>query len=947
MERPGDLEHEVLRNACVARVVRLLTKPCVRCIVGILWFGLVTIGAIVTPDAVKSMTTIVPPVKGTASYDASKAMQLYFPDVPLSNAVLVESLTNAPLLWFKEASTCRLRPSIKNTSDNLQLHTKCQSPNALGGGCLTSNDFIDQVGNLTKEALDRTGWPVQDVNKILEQMGTQIKNRIKFNISECPVATDLTPKWSALAANLTTGLFGRFDNCMSQVLSFNSLPAQNLSIFQGKVDNYTLNISIEIPAGLMWSILKKQLLAASETKMLIAVATSCASGFIDPGSDVAKAVLKAVEDVVAAGVSPNVRTRVSSQASMMESILDGVQETMGVSTKTLPAALLILAVMVGNLRLVICTVVNLIGCILLSMLLVWPMTKAYHVSTSAPSMMIAVALGMSIDYSLFLLTRFQKEMLSGRSPGKSVEIMLCTSGKIILISGLTLLLCFLMMLYLPAEFIANLGISSALTVFSSILAALTITPVMLLSCPYFFGNNKCWGLSFGGCGCCCRCFRRRGARTSLDSEDQLSVQFAPGSIETLSHTEALNRRMEKSCWPKFASAVQRLALPIFIVLVSIAVPFGYFSVPKMTYSAGLIPFMPTNAEATKTIQVLQDAFGVGAIFPTTLLVIPPEEETETPEKLARWLIRACKALQEMATTVNATRESGSPPFTASAFMGPMIVGGQCIPMMGMSQWSNVSHFYSATQVQITYPIDPFTSEGQAWVSNMRDAFAKHSDVATWHLQGAGPEQMDAAHETFNAFPFMLGLMMIVVLVLIGISFRSLIAPLRAVFCILWMLVMTFGLAVYVFQDGWFDFLGWEQLGSRSTGSMSWVSPCVSCSIIVGLGLDYDIFYSECVLEECEHGHSDTDAAVRALSETANTISAAGLIMAMAFGALLLSSTPMLNELSFLLVLGVLIDCFISTKIIMPAAMKLLGNRNFWPHKFPRRCQQRSGIENAT
>merc|ERR1711972_1211715 len=175
----------------------------------------------------------------------------------------------------------------------------------------------------------------------------------------------------------------------------------------------------------------------------------------------------------------------------------------------------------------------------------------------------------------------------------------------------------------------------------------------------------------------------------------------------------------------------------------------------------------------------------------------------------------------------------------------------------------------ATQISMTYQVDPFSSMGQEWVKRLRRATSKHSEVGRWHVSGEGPTQMDAAAITFAKFPLMIFLMMLVVFVLIGLSFGSLVAPLRAIVCLTWMLAVTFGLSTCVFQDGALNWLNWAQLSARSSGAMSWMSPSISCSVLVGLGLDYDIFYSEQV------------AAVRALAATANTISAAGVIMMVA------------------------------------------------------------------
>merc|ERR1712048_1366812 len=98
---------------------------------------------------------------------------------------------------------------------------------------------------------------------------------------------------------------------------------------------------------------------------------------------------------------------------------------------------------------------------------------------------------------------------------------------------------------------------------------------------------------------------------------------------------------------------------------------------------------------------------------------------------------------------------------------------------------------------------------------------------------------------------------------------------------------------------------------QRVSGMNWMSPCIAFPIVVGLGLDYDIFYTERVLEECEKGMCEKQAAIKALEATANTISAAGTIMVIAFMLLLMSSTPTLNEVAFLLIVGVLIDCFLT------------------------------------
>lgn len=939
------------RERGLARMLGFLFNPSGRIAVALLWLALVAGGLAVMKDFLAELEANVPAVPGTVSYEAQDTMLKFFPVKTVQNAVLVQSKDKQPLVNFLEGSTCKLELQLANgtgyTPDGFGLTLVCQNLTALGGGCIRSADLLVELEQLVEKLVSEAESGKLPFN-ISKDQGDSYIDLFKIalpmlaanlpEIDHCPLqgAGTLTKDWHDLVESINRTLVNQFPQCEHQIVSFLSAPEKSVSktVNLGDYGLGTKNLTITavIPAGNFWDFLRTQILTPDGATMLVAAITNTCDGkAVLPGSQPDKDVAKALE-VTAKTAPTTLMAKVSSQSVMMDAIQAGITETMDLSTLTLPFALLILAGMAGNLRLIICTLVNLIACLAAAILFMYPVAKQLTVSTTAPSLMIAVALGMSIDYSLFLLTRFQKEVNAGRPAERAAEIMLGTSGKIVLVSGMTLLLCFLMMLVLPASFIATMGVSAAFTVFTAITAALTLTPTLLLTFPSFFGSSRNWGLSTDGC--CCRRVRAR-SMSSGPMEGMSANLNQSHSNSELDHTEVLNQAMAKSCWPKYGAAIQRFSLPVLLVLVAIAVPFGILSLPKLGYSAGLVPFMPADADATLTVHSLVDAFGSGALFPTTLLIVPPRERVATNDAQKQWLTDSCEALRMIAHDVNS--DPDVPPFTPAAFTGAMMISGNCSQLgAGIGQmWSDVGGEYAATKVTVSYQVDPFSTQGQAWVTRMRDALSKHPTIGTWYLAGEGPNQMDAAHETFKAFPFMIALMMGVVLVLIGISFKSLIAPFRAVFCLLWMLVMTFGAAICVFQMGALEWLDFSQLGQRNAGAMSWMSPMISFPVIVGLGLDYDIFFTECVLEECEYGYCEQDAVIRALTDTANTISAAGLIMMLAFGALLLCSTPTLNEIAFLLILGILIDCFITTKVIMPAAMYWLGRLNFWPHKLPK------------
>ena len=103
--------------------------------------------------------------------------------------------------------------------------------------------------------------------------------------------------------------------------------------------------------------------------------------------------------------------------------------------------------------------------------------------------------------------------------------------------------------------------------------------------------------------------------------------------------------------------------------------------------------------------------------------------------------------------------------------------------------------------------------------------------------------------------------------------------------------------------------------------------------LVGVALDYDIFYVEAVLEHCRSGSTPKEASLSALNQTANTITAAGIIMIIAFVPLLLSSTLVMRQIGFMAVVGLAISSGWSTKVVAPLWLQMLDSCSFWPRSF--------------
>jgi uncharacterized membrane protein YdfJ with MMPL/SSD domain len=169
--------------------------------------------------------------------------------------------------------------------------------------------------------------------------------------------------------------------------------------------------------------------------------------------------------------------------------------------------------------------------------------------------------------------------------------------------------------------------------------------------------------------------------------------------------------------------------------------------------------------------------------------------------------------------------------------------------------------------------------------------------------------------------FVLALSFLVLMVML----RSLLLPLKAVLMNLLSIGAAFGVLVAIFQWGWLDgFLGFESQGALDT-----INVPLIFAVVFGLSMDYEVFLMSRIRERYM-AHGDNERAVaEGLSSSARTISSAALIMSAVFGVFVLTGVPSIKELGLGCAVAIALDATLVRLILVPAAMKLLGDWNWW------------------
>ena len=197
------------------------------------------------------------------------------------------------------------------------------------------------------------------------------------------------------------------------------------------------------------------------------------------------------------------------------------------------------------------------------------------------------------------------------------------------------------------------------------------------------------------------------------------------------------------------------------------------------------------------------------------------------------------------------------------------------------------------------------------------------------VTGATAEDVDFTNQMKAGIPYVVGLVLALAFVVLLVAFRSIVVPLKAIALNLLSVAASYGVMVLVFQHHWAQ----GPLGFHSDGAiMSWL-PLFLFVVLFGLSMDYHVFILSRVREGVDAGMSTDDALRHGIRRTAGVVSAAALVMFAVFSLFATSSTLDLKQAGVGLAVAVLLDATVIRGVLLPATMKLLGDRNWYLPRF--------------
>ena len=487
--------------------------------------------------------------------------------------------------------------------------------------------------------------------------------------------------------------------------------------------------------------------------------------------------------------------------------------------------------------------------------LLGPVSQLYALPADVADLVVIIGLAVGVDYAMFYSRRMMEERDRGHSAEAALEIAAATSGRAVLISGMTVMTAMAGLLFAGNPIFVGFGIATMLVVAAAMLGSLTFLPAMLS-----FLGQKNW--------------------------------LEKGRVPYVTKRRH-KAKGESRVWNAILTRVLERPLSSTLIagglLVALCIPALGIQLKQPGFDG-----YSRSQPVIQTYDRVQAAFPGGAVPATT--VIKAEDVTAAP-------VRA--AIQQLHDRALATGQLSEP--SAVDVSPDKTVAVVALSVKGSGTDAASERSLEVLRSEVVPATVGKLAGAEVAVNGVTAGTKDFTDVVTARAP--------------VVFLFVLGLAFILLLV----TFRSIVVPIKAIVLNLLSVGAAYGILVLVFQDGH----GEKLLDFQSVGGIAPWIPLFLFVILFGLSMDYHVFILSRVREAVNRGMSNDDAVAHGLKSTAGVVSSAALVMVAVFGSFALASDQLAKQIGVGLAAAILIDATIIRAVLLPASMKLLGERNWY------------------
>ena len=499
-----------------------------------------------------------------------------------------------------------------------------------------------------------------------------------------------------------------------------------------------------------------------------------------------------------------------------------------------------------------------------------------------------LGLGLGVDYSLLMTSRFREELAGRGWQPEAVEDAVGatarTAGRAVFFSGLTVLLGLLGLVLFDFMILRSVGIAGAVVVALAVAAAMTLLPAALA--------------------------------------------FAGVHLERFRIRRVTPRPAAEGAWSRLAWWVMRrpvaVLVPTLAVLLALGTPFLH-----VRFNAPDARILPEEAPSRDAFDRLTEAFGPGPFAPIVLAIRMTGDATE-PTNLAALFDYS----RRLAADPRIERVDGlvdvDPRLTLEQYE-LLYRPGAPPPDRFAAEVLHATTRGDLTALTLTTPYGPNEPIARKLVGDLRSGTGSLARPAgTTVLVGGGAADVEDVVTGIGAeFPRTAAFILASTFVVLLLLLRSLVLPIKALAMNSLSIAASFGALVWIFQDGNLSAL----FGTRPLGFVETTQPVILFCVLFGLSMDYEVFLLTRMRETWELTHDNPTAVAHGLERSGRIVTSAALIVIVVAGSFAFADIVLIKALGVGIAIAVALDATVVRALLVPATMRLLGRWNWWLPSF--------------
>ena len=503
-----------------------------------------------------------------------------------------------------------------------------------------------------------------------------------------------------------------------------------------------------------------------------------------------------------------------------------------------------------------------------------------------------LGIGLSVDYSLFIVNRFREELRRGHDHRTAIAITSATAGRAILFSGLTVIAGLTGMLFFQNTSLPSLGWGGICATFVALTSSIVLLPALL---------------SLLG-----------------DRVNSLKVPFSFN-----------DETSEDGFWSWIANRVMKrpvaVLIPAMMVLLVAGSPFLQAEWGLTSWKA-----LSPDDESRNGLELTDEKWPED-VSNTAMLVFEVDTDSDIfSEENLRSLHALSKEILEIENTlyvysyahfdalmseddvVEFWNESGDEDLSQQEQM-----------MLELQRGYHIDATVGNDVVLMVVGIsgDQSSEESREVILDLRAVDSRNyqfGGAAVVNVAGFAAYNQDVLEAVIDGMPIALGFILAASYILIFLQVRSVILPLKAILMNILSVSASFGVLVWVFQMG-----NGAELLNFTPQPIDPTTPVMIFAILYGLSMDYEVLMLSRIHEEWERTGDNNKAVAIGLQKSGRIITSAALVMITVFSAFGFSSVSLMKQFGFMLALGVAVDATIVRALVVPSTMRLMGKINWW------------------